>query len=135
MADPAPPTIPGYELAPPTEADAVHALARHFGRERAEAIWHAALRAAGVRRTGGTLLAAELAPVAEVLKQQEGVVRVIGRSLAIRVSTYLLLQARLTPPYGGAAVGTPIESAGGAAAGAGARASVPSAADDDDAAD
>ena len=38
-----------------------------------------------------------LARVADVLRQQDGVARVIGRSLAIRIATYLVLRKRAVP--------------------------------------
>ena len=88
-----PPPIPGYGLAIPTEADVVHAIRRHFGADETARIWDAACRGAGLRRHGRTLLPDDLAPLAAWLAGQEGVLRAVGQSLAIRLRTYRLLAA------------------------------------------
>ena len=92
-----PPRIPGYELSAPVEADVLRALQRHFGPERAAAIWAGAVHAAGLTAADAPYSPEALARVAEVLRQQDGVARVIGRSLAIRIATYLVLRRRSAP--------------------------------------
>lgn len=89
-----PPRIPGYELSAPVEADVLRALQRHFGPERAAAIWAGAVHAAGLTPADAPYAPDALARVADVLRQQDGVARVIGRSLAIRIATYLVLRKR-----------------------------------------
>ena len=89
-----PPRIPGYELSAPVEADVLRALQRHFGPERAAAIWAGAVHAAGLTPADAPYMPEALARVADVLRQQDGVARVIGRSLAIRIATYLVLRKR-----------------------------------------
>ena len=89
-----PPRIPGYELSAPVEADVLRALQRHFGPERAAAIWAGAVHAAGLTPADAPYGPEALARVADVLRQQDGVARVIGRSLAIRIATYLVLRRR-----------------------------------------
>jgi hypothetical protein len=91
-----PPRIPGYELSAPAEADVLRALQRHFGPERAAAIWAGAVHAAGLGPADAPYSPEALARVADVLRQQDGVARVIGRSLAIRIATYLVLRRRTT---------------------------------------
>jgi hypothetical protein len=86
--------IPGYELSAPVEADVRRALQRHFGPERAAAIWAGAVHAAQLTAADAPYAPEALARVADVLRQQDGVARVIGRSLAIRIATYLVLRKR-----------------------------------------
>lgn len=90
----APSRVPGYELPPPVARDVRRALRRNFGEERAAAIWEGACRAAGLEPEGDAHAPEELSRVADVLGQQDGVTRVIGRSLAIRIATYLVLSAQ-----------------------------------------
>jgi hypothetical protein len=96
MSDTPPPRVPGYELRAPGEADVLRALRRHFGPERASAIWTGAVQAAGLASQDAPYPPQALARIADVLRQQDGVARVIGRSLAIRVATYLVLRGRAT---------------------------------------
>ena len=76
----------------------LRALQRHFGPERAAAIWAGAVQAAGLAAEDAPHPPEALARVADVLRQQDGVARVIGRSLAIRVATYLVLRRRTSLP-------------------------------------
>ena len=89
--------IPGYELPAPGEADLLLALTRQFGPERAAAVLADALQTAGLRPEGSPFPPGALARVADVLAQQDGVTRVIGRSFAIRLATYLVLRRRSAP--------------------------------------
>ena len=89
--------IPGYELPAPGEADLLLALTRQFGAERAAAVLDGALQAAGLRAEDAPFPPGALARVADVLAQQDGVTRVIGRSFAIRLATYLVLRRRTAP--------------------------------------
>lgn len=98
-APPAPAAIPGYGLAVPTEADVRHAIRRHFGADETARLWDAACRGAGIRRSGRVLLPDELMPIATWLAAQDGVLRAVGQSLAIRLRTYRMLAAA---PRGGA---------------------------------
>jgi hypothetical protein len=94
------PVIPRYELAPPTEGDAMSMLARALGVERAAEAWLAACRAAGVRTGRGELAPEQVLAAAEALaKGGDRVAGVVGTSLAVRAKTYLLL--RKTRPQGG----------------------------------
>jgi hypothetical protein len=88
----APPShgLPGYGLAPPSAVDALAFLARALGPDRAASVWLRACDDAGVPR--GDLTPEQMLRASERLAREEGVVGVIGRSLAVRVSTYVLLQ-------------------------------------------
>ncbi len=89
--------IPGYELPAPSEADLLLALTRPFGAERAAAVLADALRTVGRRAEDAPFPPGALARVADVLAQQDGVTRVIGRSFAIRLATHLVLRRRSAP--------------------------------------
>lgn len=89
--------IPGYELPAPSEADLLLALTRQFGAERAAAVLADALQAVGLCAEDAPLPPGALARVADVLAQQDGVTRVIGRSFAIRLATHLVLRRRSAP--------------------------------------
>ena len=107
-----PPRLPGYELSAPAEADVLRALRRHFGPERAAAIWAGAVRAAGLGASDAPDSPEALARVADVLRQQDGVARVIGRSFAIRIATYLVLRKRTAvAPTDAARTASPVLSA------------------------
>jgi len=84
--------IPGYGLAPPVQDDALLHLARVMGIERGVAAWRQACRAAGVVCDVDRAMPPEdLARAAEVLARADGPAAPIGRGLAIRARTYLLL--------------------------------------------
>lgn len=85
--------LPGYKLAPPTEADANAALQRVFGAERAAERWALACRTAGIA-AGRAGTADQLGRVVEALAQQGGATAVVARSLEIRLRTYARLAAR-----------------------------------------
>jgi hypothetical protein len=88
----APPrTVPGYQLAPPTEQDALTFLARALGADRAASLWMRACREAGAR--AGALSRDELERVVQALAKEEGPAGVVGSSLDIRLRTYRLLAA------------------------------------------
>ena len=93
-----PPAVAAYAYSPPTEGDVRLAIARQVGPEAMEAVWARACEAVGARRHGAPLAHDELAPIAEHLGREDGVLRVVGRSFAIRIRTYLLLSAQATPP-------------------------------------
>jgi hypothetical protein len=87
--------IPGYGLAPPVQDDALLHLARVMGVERGVAAWRQACRKAGVVcDVDHPLPPEDLARAAEVLAQTDGPAGPIGRGLAIRARTYLLLTRR-----------------------------------------
>lgn len=86
--------IPGYDLGCPGEDDAVAALARVLGPERARTAWDESCRAVGVRRGPEGLDAAQVEAVARQLAAGSGVTRMIGNSILIRLRTYSLLAAR-----------------------------------------
>lgn len=92
-----PARVPGYDLPSPSAVDVLRALQRQFGAERAAAVWEGALQAAGLRLEDAPYPPGALARVADVLAQQDGVTRVIGRSFAIRLATYLVLRHRTVP--------------------------------------
>lgn len=88
----APPhTVPGYQLAPPTEQDALTFLARAVGADRAAGLWMRTCREAGAR--AGALSLDELERVVQALAAEEGPAGVVGSSLAIRLRSYRLLAA------------------------------------------
>ena len=78
--------VPGYNLAAPTEQDALLALARLVGPDKAKATWAAACAAAGVPRLGMSVAQLQLA--AQQLAQQPGIVSVTGNSLMVRLISY-----------------------------------------------
>ncbi|HEY5219111.1 MAG TPA: hypothetical protein VIJ16_04840 [Gemmatimonadaceae bacterium] len=96
MTDPA--RIPGYQLSPPTESDAVASLVRVFGAERGATIWHGACRAA-MMVVGTVNSVARLERAVESLAQRGSAEAGVARSLAIRLRTYARLSAapRRTP--------------------------------------
>ena len=83
------PTIPGYDLAPPTPGDALAFLARGVGPDRAAALWMRACAQSGVRSDARSPEA--MMAVAERLSKEEGVAGVIANSLLVRLRTYRLL--------------------------------------------
>ena len=84
--------LPGYKLAPPSEADSCTAMQRVFRAERGSERWSLACRAAGLRR-GRISTADELGRVEEALAEQGGATAVVARSLEIRLRTYARLAA------------------------------------------
>ncbi|HEU0302595.1 MAG TPA: hypothetical protein VFR37_24255 [Longimicrobium sp.] len=84
-------TIPGYQLAPPTEQDALTFLARALGADRAASLWMRTCRGAGAR--AGALSMDELERVVQALATEEGPAGVVGSSLVIRLRSYRLLAA------------------------------------------
>ncbi len=82
---------PSYAYSAPTEAEARLAIARQVGAAAMEEVWAAACATSGVRRAGAALAGEELAPVAAYLAAQDGVLRVVGRSLELRLRTFALL--------------------------------------------
>lgn len=85
--------IPGYDLASPTEADAVAALRRVFGAERGAAAWRDACAAAG-ERPGSVADAPRLSRVVDSLAVLGGAAATVARALTIRMRTYERLAAR-----------------------------------------
>lgn len=100
---PGAPIVAGYGYSAPTEGDVRLAIERQVGADAMEAVWARACAAVGARRHGAPLAHAELAPIAEYLGREDGALRVVGRAFAIRIRTYVLLSARVTP----AAAATP----------------------------
>jgi hypothetical protein len=88
-----PAALPGYDLQPPTEADATAALHRVFGPQRAPERWSMACRTAGIA-AGHVGTAEQLGRVVEALARQGGSTAVVARSLEIRLRTYARLAAR-----------------------------------------
>ena len=87
------PTLPGYNLSAPTEADVLAALARVFGTERGRGIWADACRGAGLavgQASTGTALERTL----QALAAQGGAAATVARSITIRMRTYTQLVAR-----------------------------------------
>jgi hypothetical protein len=79
----------------PTEQDAVAALRRVFGEERAAEVWAAACRQAIVP-VGTANSAIRLERVAEALANIGAAESAVGRSIAIRLRTYNRLARRST---------------------------------------
>ena len=91
MAGAPPSTIPGYQLAAPSEQDALTFLARALGADQAASLWMRACREGGGR--AGSLSLDELERVVQALAREEGAAGVVGSSLSIRVRSYRLLAA------------------------------------------
>ena len=86
-------TVPGYNLAAPTEADALAALERVFGRERGRSLWTDACRQAGLdigRASTGPALQRAL----EALAAPGGAAATVARSMTIRIRTHTQRAAR-----------------------------------------
>lgn len=102
MTSPAgrPARLPGYDLAAPTESDAVAALERVFGPARGRETWAEACGLAGVAvgRANGPLLERTL----ESLASQGGAAATVARSIGIRMRTYAQLAARRASSGAGA---------------------------------
>ena len=94
----APPT---YRYSAPAEPEVRLAIARQVGVAVMEEVWGAACAAAGARRSGAALTGAELEPIAAYLARQEGALRVVGRSLELRLRAFALLSptAAVAPPH------------------------------------
>ena len=86
--------VPGYDLTCPGEEDAVAALARVLGPERARTVWDESCRAVGIRRGPRALDTGQVEEVARQMAAGSGVPKMIGNSILIRLRTYTLLAAR-----------------------------------------
>ncbi len=82
-----------YPYSAPNEAEVRLAIARQVGESAMEAAWATACAATGARRGGAALSPAELAPIAAHLARQPGPLRLVGRSLELRLRTFALLSA------------------------------------------
>ena len=85
--------LPGYDLAVPTEADALGALERVFGAERGRALWSDACAMAGIG-IGKASTGAALERALQSLAAQGGAAATVARSMTIRMRTYAQLAAR-----------------------------------------
>ena len=93
--------LAGYNLAAPTESDAIAALERVFGAVRGRAVWSDACGMAGVV-SGTAQPGAPLARVTQALAAQGGAAATIARSIDIRMRTYTQIAARQSAPSTGA---------------------------------
>ena len=84
--------LPGYDLQEPREADALAALERVFGAERAADRWSRACREAGLL-PGHASTAAQLGRAVAALAGQGGTTAVVARSMEIRMRTFARLSA------------------------------------------
>lgn len=82
--------IPRYNLSEPTEETARGAFERVLGNTQASALWQQARQALGLA-AAPTLNLAQLRRVAAYLATQDGFVGVMGKSLLIRIETYVSL--------------------------------------------
>ncbi|MGH7669585.1 MAG: hypothetical protein ACRENQ_08815 [Gemmatimonadaceae bacterium] len=94
------PPIAGYSLTLPTEQDAVAALHRVFGADRAPSIWASACRHAVVA-VGGVATPARLERVAGALAKLGAAEAAVARSITIRLRTYARLADRAQQPAPG----------------------------------
>lgn len=86
-------TLPGYDLAPPSDADVRAMLQRVFGDARAPGVWADACR--GAQLDASRVDSVEkLGRVAAALARQGGAAATIARSIDIRLRTYARLAAR-----------------------------------------
>lgn len=90
---PPPAPLPGYNLTPPGEADAVAALQRVYGEEKGAEQWAAACKLAKVL-PGWVRGRDTLDRVLAALAAQGGPQSVVARSMEIRLRTYDRLSAR-----------------------------------------
>lgn len=95
----APARLPGYNLSPPSEADARAALERVFGPERAVERWRQACHDASLE-PGRVETRAQMERAAGALAQQGGPCVALARSLEIRMRTYDRLAANAAPAGG-----------------------------------
>lgn len=72
----------------PTETDVLRELERLVEAHEAKRLWHAACQSFGVERPGPPLKFDQLVQVAEWLKQQSGLAKIVGNSLSIRLRSY-----------------------------------------------
>ncbi len=86
--------VPGYRLAAPTEADLRFALDRHLGREQASDLWWELCGALKLPRDGRSFDLAQVERLATHLETHPGALRIVGRSMLIRLRTYRLLMER-----------------------------------------
>lgn len=78
--------IDDYGQQPPTEADAVAALAELVGPETADGMWNLSVRALGLQRPVAQIT--DLRRVADQMMSTGELVRVAGRSLKVRAITF-----------------------------------------------
>jgi hypothetical protein len=90
---PAAPAVPGYNLTPPAEADAVAALQRVYGEQKGAEQWKIACAAARIL-PGWVLHRDQLDRVLSALAEQGGPPAVVARSMEIRLRTYDRLSSR-----------------------------------------
>jgi hypothetical protein len=88
-----PSAIPGYNLTPPGESDAVAAVQRVYGAEKGAEVWKSACQEARVL-PGWVRGRDTLERVLQALAAQGGPQGVIARSMEIRLRTYDRLAAR-----------------------------------------
>lgn len=100
LAPDRPPPLAGYKLQQPTESDAVGALHRVFGAERAAERWGTACRAAGLV-PGMVFGAPQLEKVVNALSAQGGATATVARSIEIRMRTYARLASQAALMAGG----------------------------------
>lgn len=91
---------PTYPYSAPNEAEIRLAVARQVGAAAMETVWDAARLAIGARRDGAALTHEQLGAIARHLARQAGPLRIVGRSLELRLRTFALLSATaaLVPP-------------------------------------
>jgi hypothetical protein len=83
-------TVPGYELAPPSEQDLIMAMARMVGVEDARATWTGVRAACGPAHPESPMTLDQLHSAAELLAQRPGL-KVPARAFAIRLNSYRML--------------------------------------------
>jgi len=93
LSPPQPVPVPGYNLSPPTAADAVAALQRVYGEEKGAEHWKSACAAARIL-PDWVLHRDQLERVLGALAGMGGPPAVVARSMEIRLRTYDRLSAR-----------------------------------------
>jgi len=83
-----PQTLPSHGLERPKERDALASLTRIIGPEKAVEVWNKCREACGYPHHRGDLNLQELKQVADFLGSCKGVLKVAGRSLSIKISTF-----------------------------------------------
>lgn len=96
-----PTRVPGYDLAAPTESDALASLQRVFGSARGTQLWTDACRLAGLA-PGNLRTTADLERATQTLGSQGGAAATVARSIGIRIRTHTQLMARSAAANSGA---------------------------------
>ncbi|HEX8429764.1 MAG TPA: hypothetical protein VF625_00710 [Longimicrobium sp.] len=88
------PPIASHRFAAPTSGDALAALTRVVGAERAGALWGEACAEGAITTPRERMSTTEIGSVAERLVERGGAVQSVAQAILIRIRTYNRLAAR-----------------------------------------